>query len=89
VAPGDALRAALAATRLRLDKEDRMTWFLVAAVALVFAVGLARRRGRPRARARAIRVSRPEASSTLRVGISGKQSKATRAALDAASSTLR
>jgi hypothetical protein len=65
-----------------------MTWFLVAAVALLFAVGLARRRG-PRARARAIRVSRPEASSTLRVGISGKQSKATRAALDAASSTLR
>lgn len=61
-----------------------MTWFLLAAaVAVVVAVVLARRGPRP------IRVSRSEPISTLHVGASRKQTKETRSALDAASSTLR
>jgi len=60
-----------------------MTWFLLAAVVLVLAIRLARH-GRRR-----FSVSRSEPVSTLHLDMSRKQSRQTRAALDAASSTLR
>jgi hypothetical protein len=61
-----------------------MTWFLVvAAVAVIFVVRLALRRQRR------FPVSRSEAVSTLHMDMSRKHTKETRAALDAASSTLR
>jgi hypothetical protein len=60
-----------------------MTWFLLAAVSVIFLVRLVRRRPRRFA------VSRSDAVSTLHMDMSKKQSKNTRDALDAASSTLR
>jgi hypothetical protein len=60
-----------------------MTWFLLAAVALAFAVRLARHRYRRFA------VSPSHPVSTLHADLWRKQSKKKKDALDAASSTLR
>ncbi len=60
-----------------------MTWFLLAAVTVVFAIRLVRHRHRRDA------VSPSEAVSTLHVDMSKRHSRETKAALDAASSTLR
>ncbi len=60
-----------------------MMWFLLAAVALAFVVRFARRRHRPLA------VSRSHPVSTLHVALSRKHSSNKKAALAAASSTLR
>ncbi len=60
-----------------------MTWFLLAAVTLAFAVRFARHRHRRFA------VSPSDPVSTLHVGLSRKHSSKTKAALAAASSTLR
>jgi hypothetical protein len=60
-----------------------MTWFLLAAVALALVVRFARHRYRRFA------VSQSQPISTLQVVLSRKQSIKKRAALDAASSTLR
>lgn len=60
-----------------------MTWFLLAAFALAVVV----RFGRHRRRRVAVSASHPV--STLHVGMSRKQSRRTKDALDAASSTLR
>lgn len=60
-----------------------MTWFLLAAIALAVVV----RFGRQRHRRVAVFPSHPV--STLHVDMSRKQSKRTKDALDAASSTLR
>jgi hypothetical protein len=59
-----------------------MTWFLLAAVALAIAVRFARR-------TRRFAVSPSHPVSTLHMDLSRKQSSKTKAALDAASSTLR
>jgi hypothetical protein len=59
-----------------------MKWLLLAVVVLAFAVRFARRRGR-------FAVSPSDPVSTLHLDMSRKQSKETKAALDAASSTLR
>lgn len=60
-----------------------MTWFLLAAVTALFAARLARRRHRR------FPISQSDAVSTLHMDMSRKHTKETRAALDAASSTLR
>ena len=60
-----------------------MTWFLLAAVALALVVRFARHRHRR------FVVSHSQPISTLHVNLSRKQSIKTKAALDAASSTLR
>ncbi len=60
-----------------------MKWFLLAGLVVALAVRFARRRRRR------FTVSASDPVSTLRVDMSRKQSKETRAALDAASSALR
>jgi uncharacterized protein with von Willebrand factor type A (vWA) domain len=59
-----------------------MMWFLLAAVALAIVVRAARRNRR-------FAVSPSFPMSTFRMDLSRKQSRRTKAALDAASSTLR
>ncbi len=60
-----------------------MKWFLLAGLILAIAARLARHRQRR------FTVSRSDPVSTLHMDMSKKQSKKTRAALDAASSDLR
>lgn len=60
-----------------------MTYFVLAAVVAAFGFGFARRRkGR-------VEVAPGDPVSTLHLDMSKKQTKRTRAALDAATSTLR
>ncbi|HSD20692.1 MAG TPA: hypothetical protein VLC54_11675 [Anaeromyxobacter sp.] len=59
-----------------------MKWLLLAVVVLGFAIRFARRH-------RHLAVSPSDPVSTLHLDMSRKQSKETKAALDAASSTLR
>jgi hypothetical protein len=59
-----------------------MTWFLLAAITLLFVVRYARRHQR-------LATSTSSPVSTLQADMSKKHSREKRAALDAASSTLR
>lgn len=65
------------------DEDHVMKWLLLAVVVLAFAVRFARNRHRRFA------VSPSDPVSTLHLDMSRKQSRETKAALDAASSTLR
>jgi hypothetical protein len=64
------------------DEDHAMMWLLLAVVVLAFAIRFARRHRR-------FAVSPSDPVSTLHLDMSRKQSRETKAALDAASSTLR